>query len=175
MNPAARASSAEVLLLADADVWCAGVGFAVDAVLGGERWAVPHTGVFRLSERSSAAVLVGADLNEDLDLDQPAYKGIVGGGLVVARREVLREVPLDQRFVGWGGEDHSLGLALDALYGRPWRGKVPLFHLWHPPQQRLSRRDGSLEGRQLLRRYAAAHRKQQPDPMRALIEEARRA
>lgn len=35
-------------------------------------------------------------------LTQRSYEGVEGGGMVVARREVVQSVPLDARFVGWG-------------------------------------------------------------------------
>lgn len=70
-----------------------------------------------------------------------------------------------------GQEDESWGTALETLHGPPWRpiDHAPLWHLFHPPQQRASRRWGSLEHRALYRRYQQA--KDDPEAMRALLAE----
>jgi hypothetical protein len=81
-------SSADVIVLADADVWTDGIPAAVKAVEDGAAWAVPHQLVRRLDENGGEA-------------ERP-YVGIEGGGVVVAPREVILSCPLDVRFVGWG-------------------------------------------------------------------------
>lgn len=167
VNPAVRASRAEVIVIADADVWCAGLPEAVEAVKDGAPWAIPHRQVRRLS-RETTARLIETDTIGD-DLIQRPYTGVLGGGYVVARRETLLEIPLDPRFVGWGQEDVSHGLALLTLAGAPWRGRADLIHLYHPPQDRMTRKYGTPAGRALYRRYLKA--KHDPEAMRALIRE----
>lgn len=98
--PAVLASSADVLVIADADVWTDGVGEAVAAVEAGEPWAVPHTRVLRLTEACSARVMAGE--LDGLEVAEPFYRGVMGGGITVLPREVMLQVPLDARFVGWG-------------------------------------------------------------------------
>lgn len=93
-----------------------------------------------------------------------------GGGMIVARRETLLEVPLDSRYVGWGQEDESHALALNCLAGMPWRGDAHLIHLWHPPAKRQTRRKGSRRSWELFKRYRAAA--SDPVAMRALLKEA---
>lgn len=114
--------------------------------------------------------MAGADL-DGLETAERVTRGVPAGGILVARREALLEAPLDSRFVGWGQEDMAIGIAMRALFGRPWepRRPTPLVHLWHPPQERLTRKWGSLEGRSLVRRYERARR--DPDQMRRLLEE----
>jgi len=167
--PVIERSSADIVIVADADVWTWGIASAVTAVAAGAAWAVPHTAVHRLDERGTAAVLAGAPWHDQPLAERP-YRGLLGGGIVVARRDALLQAPLDRRFVGWGQEDTSWALALDTMLGAPWRGATPLIHLWHPPQPRMSRRRGSVDGWALFRRYHAAHGDQ--EAMRALIEEA---
>lgn len=167
VNPALQRASAEIVVVADADVWCQETAAAVEAVRAGAAWAVPHRGVFRLTEEGTGRLLDGEV--EWGPLDQNAYLGTLGGGIVVARRETLLDCPLDPRFLGWGHEDECWGIALSALHGRPWRGKVPLVHLWHPPQQRLTRRKGSAPSMNLHRRYSAAV--DDPDRIRRLLAE----
>lgn len=168
--PAVEASDAEIVVVADADCWVENVADSVQAVADGAPWSIPHRGVHRLTERSTALLLAGADLS-DLDTEERPYLGWEGGGIVVARRETLLDVPMDRRFVGWGCEDESWSLALRCLAGAPRRLKARLIHLWHPPAAREDRRQGNPANWALLRRYTAA--RLDPVAMRALIEEAR--
>lgn len=172
MPAIAACDAGAVVVVADADVWCDGISAAVAAVEAGAPWAIPHDLVHRLSETGTAAVLAGAHWRGQPVCQQP-YPGVMGGGIVVARRETLLEAPLDPRFVGWGQEDESWAVALTALAGPPWRGAAPLLHLWHPPQPRLDRRRGSTGGWNLRRRYLRARR--DPAAMRQLLDEARHA
>ena len=171
---------ADILIVSDVDVWVdpAAIRAAVDTVDTGQAgWAAPHGDVYRLSPRATRALLAlpSADRMPPLrdgDLAEPPYPGHLGGGIIIIRREVALEVPLDPRFEGWGQEDDSWGLALRALAGPPWRGKAPLLHLWHPPAARKSRRHGTRAGLTLYRRYEAACAGT-TGPMRALTNEAR--
>lgn len=107
--------------------------------------------------------------------------------MTVLPRALYERVPLDPRFAGWGQEDGSWADALTALAGPPWRGDHPkqplhpMWHLWHPPQERTfpagrsaSRAIGSAEGLALRQRYRAAARAG-PGAMAALLAEARSA
>jgi hypothetical protein len=169
-HPAIESADAEVVIVADADVWCDGLERAVMAVVCGRAsWAMPHKKVHRLSEAGTAAVLAGERWEDQRRLEQRAYEGVWGGGIVVAQRDVLLDARLDPRFRSWGQEDTSWALGLQCLYGKGWRGDAPLIHFWHPPQDRLTRQKGSEEGWELYRRYRQARR--DPDKMRALISE----
>jgi hypothetical protein len=168
VNSAVRCSTAELIVVADADCWCEGLTEAVEAVADGAPWAVPHLKVHRLTRAATTALLAGAD-PEGLETAERPYLAYRGGGIVVARRETLADVPMDPRFIGWGSEDSSWGCALRVLAGRPWMGKAPLWHLYHPPQERLTRVVGSAANEALRDRYLAAARV--PKLMRPLIEE----
>ena len=159
-------ATGDILVVADADCWTDGVEAAVRAVEAGAAWAIPHHLVHRLTAAATADVLRGLPLG-GRTVQRP-YPGYPGGGITVVRRDVYAEVPLDPRFLGWGQEDESWAHALTVLAGRPWRGTAPLWHLWHPPQPRRSRRWGSTESRRLYERYRAAAA---PDDVRALLAE----
>lgn len=160
---------ADTVVIADADVWTDGNGEAVASVESGAvRWAIPFRGVFRLSPEATLKLLAGRRW-EDHGLAESAYLGVPGGGIVTMPRQLALEVPFDPRFVGWGGEDTAIGQALWTLAGPPRRVKLPLVHLWHPPQARISRRHGSLESRALEARYIAAAN--DAAAMRALLDE----
>ncbi len=163
-------TQAEILILGDADCWTAGLPAAVQAVQDGATWAIPHRGVHRLNEDATGRYMTGAPL-EGLPLGERAYLGVEGGGLVVIRRDAYEAAPLDPRFVGWGSEDESAGFAWRCLHGPPWRGKAPLIHLFHPPQERATRAFGSMDSRDLRKRYVRA--RNDPAAMRRLIEEGR--
>lgn len=166
--PALRRMPDDIVVVADADVWCEGIESAIRAVTCGvANWAIPHKTVHRLSREGTDALLAGAEWSGKLD--RRPYKGIFGGGIVVAHRDTFLEVPLDARFTGWGQEDESWGIALSTLAGLPWRGEADLIHLWHPPMPRMGGRRGNPEGWELYKRYATARGK--PDEMRDLIFE----
>lgn len=168
VSPAIEATDAQIVVVADADCWTEGLTEAVEQIEAGAAWAIPHLLVHRLTDTATMGLLAGRPAGE---CEQPPYEGIPGGGLVVATRDVLRSVPLDRRFVGWGQEDESWGHALTVLLGPPWRGTADLLHLWHPPQERADRVRGNQDGWRLRRRYLKARR--DPALMRALVEEGR--
>lgn len=156
--PAVEAAADGPVVVADADVWCDGAAAAVDG-LGEAPWAIPHWYVRRLNAAATTAVYEGVSF-EALDaysLAERAYLGVPGGGMLVAPRDVLLSVPLDPRFIGWGGEDYSQGCALLAVYGEPWRSQTEwLWHLWHPPQLRPDRRTPNAANEALRQRYRSA-------------------
>lgn len=163
-------SSGDIVVVHDADVWCEGLTASIDAIAAGARWSVPHRTLHRLDAGATAQVLGGALPSETYGRSERPYQGHLGGGIVVLNREVALDVPMDVRFEGWGKEDDSWALALRALEGEPARFEHDLWHLWHPPALRLSRRVGSKTNERLHRRYRMARRK--PNVMRALIAEA---
>lgn len=166
-------TTADTLVIHDADVWCDGLTDAVSSVKDGATWAIPHRpvrGIHRLTEHSTTSYMAGEPYDR-LPLAEPAYDGVAGGGVVVLRRVVYEACPLDPRFRGFGGEDESWGYALRALRGSPWRGAGALVHLWHPPQPRISRTTGSEASHALRKRYARA--RYRPDQIAALVKEAR--
>lgn len=173
-------ASGQTLVIADADVWCAGVPQAVEAVRRGSGWAIPHYQVLRLTRPATAHVMSAGQWPGRGTMirtqggaipayAQRPYPGRPGGGIVVLSRASYQRVPLDPRFKGWGQEDESWALALGTLLGPPWRGTADLWHLWHDPAPRQSREVGSQASLNLHRRYVTANR--QPARMQALVRE----
>lgn len=165
-------SSGDVLVVADADVWCH-PGLAVLAAVE-NGWAIPHDKIHRLSAESTLSVLAGAGwrglpLSTENPQDARPYRGHETGTLVLLRRDVFAAAPPDPRFVGWGQEDDAWALALHTLVGKPWRGGDDLVHLWHPAQPRQSRTVGNPANLALYRRYRSARHR--PEAMRSLLEE----
>jgi len=175
VGPAVAVSDADVVVVHDADVWAEDLPAAVAAVEGGAaRWAVPHGPVVRLSEAATRLVLDGGEPADvpAAEFAEDPYRGVAGGGIVVLARRTALDVPLDPRFEGWGGEDYAWGLALRWMAGPAWRSEGPLWHLWHPPQERLTRRVGSRASEQLRGRYRRARR---VEDIERLVAEAKAA
>lgn len=149
--PAVKRSSAEIIVMHDADVWTPGLDQAIGAVNNGAAWAIPHWFVYRLTREGTLEFMEGERQGQ---LARPQYVGIAGGGIVVARRESMLDIPMDPRFESWGQEDESWAMALFCLLGDPWRGNAPLIHLWHPPEPRHGQRMGTQAGWDLRNRYA---------------------
>jgi hypothetical protein len=172
LMPAIERSSAKIVVAHDADVWTPGLANAIQAVEDGAAWAIPHWSVYRLSEDATRAVLGGSGWPGQ-PLARPVYTGVAGGGVVVALRDTLLDIPMDPRFQGWGQEDESWAMALWCLLGEPWRGEDPLVHLWHPLEDRDGQRTGNQVSWTLRNRYASV-RYDQPG-MRQLLQEAQDA
>jgi hypothetical protein len=165
---AAKRATTDVVIMADADVWCDSVAEAVDAVFdGGVRWAIPHYHVHRLTKEATTAVLAGGELHGET-IRRP-YPGYPGGGMVVLQRRTLCKVPMDPRFTGWGQDDQAWSTALRCLAGPAYRGTAPLWHLWHEPAPRMTSAVGSPESLALWKRYRRAAHSQRA--MRNLIAE----
>lgn len=168
--PALERSSASTVAVADADVWAEADGVEVgrQAVLAGKPWVRPYTDVYRLTEQGTRDYMMNGCKSE---LEQKPYQGIYGGGIVIASREALLDVPLDKRFVGWGGEDESWGIALHTLIGPPHFLNNDLVHFWHETPQRVSRQVGSVENNKIRKKYYGAISK--PDRMRKIVEDGK--
>lgn len=161
-------ATGDLLVITDADVWSDHLQEAIDAVEAGAAWAMPHWRIRRLTEHGTQQFVDGE--RETAELAEEHY-AVHGGGIVVLTRETYERVPLDSRFVGWGGEDKAWGAALHTLAGNEVVVRQPLWHLWHPPQQRMTRLVGNEANDLLRRRYIDA--RTQPRRMRELIEEGR--
>lgn len=171
VTPAVEASSADIIIVADADCWTDGIHDAVAAVEQGAAWAVPHWMMCRLNEAASDKVLAGGSPEVQDEYAERPYKGLAAGTLFVLRRDTYLDCPLDPRFVGWGQEDQAMRFALDGLHGPHWRGTQNLYHLWHEPQPRRSRGEGNAANVALYRKFKAA--RNNPVRLRALVDEAK--
>lgn len=167
-------TGADTLVITDADVWVEPVDTLITAVglvqSGQAPWVVPHRYVRRLDRGSTRWFRAGH--RTGLSLAQCAHTGIAGGGMIVVGRDGYEATGgIDPRFAGWGGEDSSWGRCADTLLGEHTRLQGTMWHLWHPPQERLDRRVGSAHNKALTDAYKAAVG--DPAAMRALVEEAR--
>lgn len=164
-------TDADVFCIADADCW---VDLPDACLVGGQLDVLfPHWQVIRLNEQATARVYSAGlpDAPSPSDLTQAAYVGKVGGGVVVVTRDLYERAPFDPRFLGWGREDEAFGRALLTLKRSHRHGDATLYHLFHEPQERQNRTQGSDANEQLWHRYRSAAG--DVEAMRALIEEGR--
>lgn len=163
-------TSADVLVIADADCITLGLEPALNAVLSrSHAWAVPHSSTRRLSPEATTQALAGEPLSEDLKLAGKCYSSVPGGGITVITREAYLDVPIDPRFHTTHGEDVAWASALVTLIGKPFRTKADMYHLWHPPIPAMGIKYDLNSN--LARIYARV--KGYPNRMRAVIEEAK--
>ena len=158
LAPALASCASDVVVIADADVWCDGLPDAVEAVRAGAPWAIPHGTVYRLSADATRLVLEGADPEgQEPQKGEEPYEATPGGMLIVSQRDTLLDVPPDPRFVGSSGMDIAWAHALGCLAGKPWRGSATAYHLWHPWDKQSDRVGGEPRSSvRLRRRYSLA-------------------
>ena len=172
VNPTVAASDAELVIVADADSWVTLEATEKACEQAEARgWAMPHSTVKRLSRAGTTAVYRGEVDISKARMERSPYPALPGGGILMVRRDVWDTIGgFDPRFVGWGGEDHAVGLALATLSGPVSRRRVaPLWHLWHQPSP--NNRRPSPESRRLDERYRKA--RNNPQAMRELVKEVR--
>lgn len=162
---------ATTIILADADSFVSNVDElrrAVDLVESGRRrWVVPHRLVYRLREAETERLYNDpTNRARTRSVCRTPYVGPAGGGITVVSAETLADVPVDRRFLGWGGEDVAFGWALETLVHPVERLAGRFVHLWHPhPAPNLR---GSAESEELVARYREA--RGFPRRMRAVVD-----
>ena len=151
INDAASRATGDIFVIIDADGY-----FDVDAILLCAKkirqnrkkhrrlWYVPYRQFYRLTEDASKRVLDSSPCDPlmfptppdpwDVQNTSGSQHGHwYGAGIQIMPREAFEEVGgWDERFRGWGGEDHAAMRAMDTLY---WRHKTlpgQFLHLWHP-------------------------------------------
>lgn len=155
VNRAAREIEADILVVADADLFVppANLDKAI-ALAATKPWVVTQTVVLRLTAQATAEVYGGAD-PWDGEAER-RYAAVPGGGLFVIRRDnFLRIGGFDERFGMWGAEDQALRCAADTLLGRHSQIPGVLVHLWHEPMVRRETPRWQ-ENVRLLKRYREA-------------------
>lgn len=160
VNDGAKKATGDIFVILDADGY-----ISIDAILycakkirharerGHRLWYVPYRQFYRLTNAASKRVLKSSPCHP-YHFPTPPHPGDVQntsgsghghwyGALVqIVPREAFETCGgWDERFRGWGGEDHSAMRATDTLY---WAHKTlpgQVLHLWHP----MMGRDGGLD------------------------------
>lgn len=193
LNEAIQKSKGEVIAILDSDAYLSGfvLEYCADRILENpcdRLWFIPYRHLYRLKRRITTNILK-SDPKNPLRMKCPPphdyieNKGFIskyghryGAMAMIFPREAYDTLGcLDERFVGWGGEDVSLLRALDTLYGKHKTTRNCIFHLWHPyiGENYQSRRwKGQTQGnvnQHLAMKYHKATRK--PSEMRKLVDE----
>ncbi len=153
VNHGIARSKGDILVIVDADGY-----LPADAVLycadeirnarkrGRALWFIPYRKFYRLSNEATLRLLSSdtrtpyvypevVSPSDVLNLEDanPDIAHRYGALIQILPREAFEQVGgWDERFCGWGGEDHAAMRATDTLYGphKTLPGRV--FHLWHP-------------------------------------------
>ena len=165
-------STADIVVIADGDVWCDATPDAAERGLRAHRWAMPHRWVKRISQHGTDAVLSGERTMRNAPHEKREYNACQGGGIVVITRELYDRCPLDPRFAGWGHEDEAWAYALRLLHGQRWTNPDGrLWHLWHPPQPRNGAY-GAPASVELRNEYRAVYKRKDRAGMAELVAAA---
>lgn len=208
VNDAASRAHGDIFIISDVDVY-----ISVDSVLeciqeirsakkkGYKLWFIPYRNLFRLTESVSKLILQSNPGNP-LKISYPVSEGLYSNtgshqGTPVSKighwyGAMIQIVPRegfystggwDEKFFGWGGEDHAAMVAVDTLYGPHKTLPGQVLHLWHPVfvpdsiddstgKKRLwTNQDSSQNNDALSGRYHWA--KGNPERMRKLVSEPR--
>lgn len=147
LNVAARHASHELLVTGDADMLMSGEALGRALLVCRDHFDAvnPYSNLLDLSEPETRSILRSeagtADIQRRLVHDrQPQGEHICFcGGICVYRRDVYFALGgMDERFLGWGGEDDAMTANLERYTDRIAVQKDTLaYHLWHPrPPQR---------------------------------------
>lgn len=170
-NRAIAQAQGDVLVMVDADtaiepMW---IRHAVNlAELG--QWVIPYQRYYNMTQEETD-ILLGrpptTSLREPMVWEHLVTTAV--SGIIVLPRAAVEAVGgYDERFQGWGYEDNSFQLAVDAIWGSHIRLDAYVVHLWHPIPP-----DGAFESpninhnRALWRQYEQA--RGNPDRMRKVI------
>lgn len=151
VNRAAEKAKGDVFVIVDADCYISAEHILEcasrirTARKAGERlWFVPYRQFYRLCPYASACVLA-SDPKRPYTFDCPPSPAMLqdssaahighwyGAMIQICPSDAFWTVGgWDQRFRGWGGEDHAAMRAMDTLY---WPHKTlpsQVLHIWHP-------------------------------------------
>lgn len=142
LNVAARNASHELLVTGDGDMLMSGEALARALVVCRDHYDAvnPYSSLVDLTRPETDAILKGG-LDVTAIRRGPVRDRLAQGehicfcgGICVFRREVYFALGgMDERFLGWGGEDDAMSANLERYTDRIAMQKdTPAYHLWHP-------------------------------------------
>lgn len=195
INEGIRKSKGHVICVLDADAFMNSpfvIRYCAEQIMeelkeGRHFWYVPYRELIKLSEEATEKLVKRNPRTHPLlflsadDIDPTMsfkYGNRYAAMVIVFPRAAYDKIHnLDERFVGWGGEDVSLLKALDTLWGKHKTVDTTVYHLWHPTigrnyKDRMWVGQVELEANNKLAvRYHKANRA--PKEMQQLIEESK--
>lgn len=147
LNVAARSASHELLVIGDADMIMPGEALDRALTVCRDHYDAvnPYSNLVDLTEAETRSLLQGdtriADIQRALLQDRrPEGEHLCFcGGICLYRREVYFALGgMDERFLGWGGEDDAMSANLERYTNRiAVQRDTVAYHLWHPrPSER---------------------------------------
>lgn len=151
VNHAAKMATGDIFVIVDADGFIDSKSVLLCAEKirrarerGHRLWYVPYRQFYRLSKNASRRLLKSIPCHplafptppnpcDILNTSGSQHGHWFGAGIQILPREAFDKVGgWDERFRGWGGEDHAATRATDTLY---WTHKTlpgQFLHIWHP-------------------------------------------
>lgn len=169
INRAARlAGDWDIAVIADADAWVpiSQLDEAVHVARDTGRLTAAFRQVIELTPACTASIVTNGSLDlstfgvERVRTEQEPLN--VQSLMVVIPRALWDNVGgMDEKFIGYGGEDNALYHSCRILAGEPHRVNGSVFHLWHTPAER-SRTDPNYRNNQnRWRRYSRCRNERQ--------------
>jgi len=204
VNNAASKAKGDVFVIIDADGYLKAESafYCAEEIrharkLGRKLWFVPYRQFYRLTEEASRCLLQ-SDPAHPFPFPEPLASFFIlgdtdpkvghwyGAMVQIMPREAFEMVGgWDERFRGWGGEDHAAMRAMDTLYGLHKTLPGQVLHIWHPQigpagvKEQVHWKERMWENQnetgindQLSNKYYGAYRN--PTRMRQLLEEGRK-
>lgn len=172
VNRGVRSCDAEMLFIVDADIVFPPEELMRAAEAGD--WVIPYGLCIDLSPDASQRLRTARESGPftlaEGDVLKERHKRRYAGGLWIIRREIFEMVGgLDERFVGWGGEDEAFCRAVNTLHEPAVMLPGTVFHLYHEPDPTKTqfKRRGNWR---LFMKYRSATGK--PERMRRLVEDS---
>ncbi len=138
-NDAYKQAEGSVIIVADADTipTVYGVKTGIADAVAEKVWCIPYAEerYYNLKEDMTQRVLEAGVQTMIFEPHNGEYEHKItswAGCLIVPRNAWEVVGGYDERFIGWGYEDNSQYLKLDALWGPHRRQDSYICHLWHP-------------------------------------------
>ena len=151
VNDAFRRSHGDVIVILDSDAYLAGSVIAHCAErlrkqreAGVRSWFIPYDHLYRLN-RSTTGRVLRSDPRHPLRLPSPPPPSDIDGNegsgplnvfgamcQIMPREAFIVAGGMQEKFIGWGGEDYAFAQALDTLWGPHKTTPNDILHLWHP-------------------------------------------
>jgi len=136
INRCFQKATKDVVAIVDADIWPdpRGIKKAVKHAITTKGWSRPCMNLIRLNRPATERITqMPVDCKfPEITPDMVQSRAKTAGGVVVMTYDQFDKVKMDNRFVGWGGEDNRLFKMLNKVYGKPHRWNWAAIHFWHP-------------------------------------------
>jgi hypothetical protein len=150
VNDAAQRAKGDIFVILDSDTYIPGkvITACVARIRQARRrdlplWFIPYRHIYRLT-RTTTKYILESTPRDPLRIPTPPPKSMVestlgsmhghwfGALIQIMPREAFDVANgMDERFVGWGGEDVAFLRAVDTLYGNHKTTANDVLHMWH--------------------------------------------